>query len=167
MSRSLNKIISDKQHGFREKKSTISKLVIYVNGIFQSFYQKNQVDTVYTDFSRAFDSVNHELIIKKLEFIGLNSKTVKLVSNYLKDRMLIVVIGQSEEVPFIAVVGVAQGSYFGPLLLCFFVNDLLKVILNSSCLLYADDLKLYKIINKEDKINDQFKIQDNLNKVSK
>ena len=102
--------------GFRRKNLQFFNLTIYVNEIFQAFIEENKVDAIYTDFSRAFDSVNHQLLVKKLELIGINSKTVKLAENYLQDRMLIVMIGQAKAVPFFAIAGVPQGSYFGPLL---------------------------------------------------
>ena len=56
------------------------------------FAQKGQLDSVYTDFSKAFDSVNHDLLVKKLLLLGCNMNTVKLIESYLKNSSLYVII---------------------------------------------------------------------------
>ena len=107
------------------------------------------------------------MLNKKFELIGLHSKTLQFLSNYLENRVLIVMIGQSLSSPFIAVVGIPQESFVKPLMFKIFINDLPKVVLDSSCLLYANDLKIYETISNVNKIYDQFKWQDDNNHVAR
>ena len=76
----FKELLLSNQHGFRVGKSTITNLMIYAHDIFKVFSEDGKVDAIYTDFSRAFDSVNHDLLIRKLLLIGLNYETDKLIT---------------------------------------------------------------------------------------
>lgn len=84
-------IISDCQHGFMKKSSTISNLMSFTNTVIRSIEKRQQVDAVYIDFSKAFDKVSHELAITKLSRLGLPSWIVRWLKSYLSNRKAFVI----------------------------------------------------------------------------
>ena len=105
----LPDIISDKQHGFMSNRSTITNLAIYTNYIYSCFENKSQVDSIYLDFKKAFDLVDHDILIFKLKYYGFPDIFIKWIGNYLKDRFLIVDINNVNSIPYEAKYGVPQG----------------------------------------------------------
>lgn len=156
------KYISNHQHGFIPKRSVCSNLVSYMEYIYESMDEGYQVDAVYTDFSKAFDSVNHKLLLSKLDWYGFSEGLINLFSDYLKNRKQFVLFNNCKSGEYVMTRGVPQGSNLGPLLFIIFINDIVRVIKNCKFLLYADDLKLFKSIKDE---NDQLCIQKDLNSV--
>ena len=87
-------------------------------------------DTIYLDFSKAFDKVDHALLIKKLRLYGIEGKLLKWLESFLSNRVQKVVVdGQHSEVTAV-VSGVPQGTVLGPLLFLLFVNDIERSIKN-------------------------------------
>lgn len=141
--RQVEKYISDAQHGFRSKRSVNTNLLTVVNFISKALDCGQQVDVLYFDFKKAFDTVNNDVLIAKLSVIGFAPGLLKLLSDYLRDRQQFVRLGIYESTPYHTRSGVSQGSILGPLLFLLMINDLPTVLRHSECLLYADDLKLY------------------------
>ena len=111
-----------------------------------------KVHAVYTDFSKAFDKVDHETLLMKLQNYGINGTALKLFHSYLVDRRLQVKVDSHLSKEYEVISGVPQISHLGPLLFNMFVNDIGKHF-KSEYLLYADDLKIFRIIREEqDKI---------------
>ncbi|KAI8432988.1 hypothetical protein MSG28_013870 [Choristoneura fumiferana] len=108
-----------------------------------------QVDTVYTDYSKAFDKISHSLLIIKLEAVGIHGDLLRWLESYLRNRTQAVAVKGylSSFVPITS--GVPQGSHLGPLLFNIFINDVTACIVNSHILLYADDTKIFKIVKNE------------------
>ena len=119
-----------------------------------------QVDMVYLDFSKAFDSVSHELLIHKLSSFGFHSDLIRWFRAYLTGRHQRVVVDgtYSDWLPVVS--GVPQGSILGPLLFVLYINDLPSVDKNTKVALFADDAKCFLNI---DSLGDCQLLQNDLN----
>ena len=146
---SVNKLLSDSQFGFRKKnRSTILQLLTVMNEWTEALDDGIQIDTVYLDFRKAFDSVPHKRLIKKLEGYGIKGILLEWFKNFLNGRQQRVVInGKTSDWTYVSS-GIPQGSILGPILFIIFINDLTGVVGNV-CKLFADDCKLYKNIKSE------------------
>ena len=142
--RSICNSISIHQHGFMRHRSTASNLINITQFISQQIHEGSQVDVVYTDFQKAFDSVSHNFLLCKLknEF-GFHENLIELLTSYLHNRKQYVSVNGYTSKHFFALSGVPQGSNLGPLLFFMFINSLTEIIKTSKYLLFADDLKIY------------------------
>ncbi len=107
-----------------------------------AFGDAHQVDCVYLDLSKAFDKVNHTLLVAKLAGYGVGGSLLKWLNSYLTHRTLAVKYDGCLSAPFSVLSGVPQGSHLGPLLFILFMNDIVYVILTNH-LMFADDIKVF------------------------
>ena len=156
----MKEIISPLQHGFISGRSTSTNLAIFSNYVLSVLEQGYQCDVIYTDFSKAFDRVDHSILIAKLHKLGFRSNLLNWFDSYLTGRVQYVRINNVTSNPIVVTSGVPQGSHLGPLLFLLFINDIPNVLSNSLCLMYADDLKLFLRVKS---IADCIKLQNDLN----
>ncbi len=157
-----NKLINLNQHGFRQNRSCCTQLVSHINYILSSSIQGNEVDCVYLDFAKAFDKMDHGLLLRKLELYGITGKYLEWVKNFLEDRTQVVFLNNFYSYSTTVQSGVPQGSVLGPLLFLIFINDLPQSVHNSNLhiLSFADDTK---ISSKISNVNDKSTLQCCLN----
>lgn len=110
--------------------------------IAKNLDQKKQVDVAYFDFQKAFDRVDSDILLKKLCMAGFSIDLLQFVASYLSNRQQFVQYENSRSAQFLVRSGIGQGSNLGPLLFLVLINDLPAVVTCSTCLLFADDLKL-------------------------
>lgn len=151
-------IVSNYQHGFLRGRSTVTNLTVITEYISRVLDDRGQVDVIYTDFSRAFDSIDFEILISKLSSLGLSPSFLQLLHSYLYNRCTYVFYNGFRSYDFFPTSGVPQGSNLGPLLFVLFINDLLTS-LTCPALAYADDLKIYmSIASNEEVVNLQYNL---------
>ena len=155
-------LIKDNQHGFRSEKSCLTQLFPFVDKLSEALNNQSRVDIVYFDFAKAFDSVNHDLILQKLKHnFGVDGLLLQFLKNYLQDRKQQVVINCSLSNPLSVHSGVPQGSILGPLLFILFIDDICDMVSKGTELaMYADDTKIWREILCED---DQVILQNDIN----
>lgn len=138
----VGKRISPKQHGFIPKKSTISNLIELNEYLTSNIPGGGQVDVIYTDFAKAFDKVDHNVLLEKMSQFGIGNCLISLLESFLKDRTQIVVVNGAKSGGFHPTSSVPQGSALSSLLFAMFINDLAAKI-QCEILLFADDVKIY------------------------
>jgi len=101
-----------------------------------------QTDVIYTDISKAFDSVNHSLLLFKLNQLGFPFNLLTRILSYLNGRTQRVIFKNAASKLIYLTSGVLKGSHLGPFLYTLFINDLPSFVAHSRVLMYADDVKL-------------------------
>lgn len=156
----LTNDISPSQHGFVKGKSTITNLMVFSNYLYSILGQRGQVDVIYTDFSKAFDKLDHVLLLEKLDRMNNEFIPISWIASYLTSRTQCVKIEDCISSPYVATSGIPQGSHLGPFLFILFINDIVNCFSFCKCLIYADDVKIYAEVKS---ISDTTRIQDELN----
>ena len=122
-----------------------------------------QVDVTYTDLSKAFDRLDHNILLTKLKRFGIDKSLLLLFHSYLSDRTQYVAYNGVKSAEYRSTSAVPQGSILGPMLFNIYVNDVVDV-LDTPCLLYADDLKIYSDLRNNDNC---LHLQNNLTKLNR
>ena len=136
-----NNLMYDLQSGFRQSFSTDSCLIHLSDYILNNQDKDKYTGMVVIDLQKAFDTVNHKILLTKLRALVLDQVAIKWFTSYLEDRQQIVQVGDTHSDSCSIKCGVPQGSILGPLLFLIYVNDM-RAAVNCKLLLYADDSAL-------------------------
>ena len=138
-----SKKLSEHQSGNRKLNSTETAL-LHVTDDFLMSIDKSEVSTlVLLDMSKAFDSIRHDILLRKQQQIGITSSSLEWFHSYLTGRSQRVQIMDTVSASLPLKYGVPQGSILGPVLFTTYVNDLLAVSAHCKSARYVDDSKLY------------------------
>lgn len=148
-----HKILTNQQFGFRKGRSTELALIAFLNDIYINRNNNQHTLAVFIDFSKAFDSINHQILIKKLELYGLKGLVLNWFRSYLSKRQQSVKINSTNSNFKYLDSGVPQGSILGPILFNLYINDIVFSSHDLHFVIYADDTTVY---NSSDNINDLF-----------
>ena len=154
------------QSAYRQHHSTLTALLNITEDIYDALEDTEVTLLVLLDYSKAFDTANHKLILAKLQKFGFHSETLKWLESYLSNRSQQVLTEDKKSTWKYMLNGVPQGSILGPLLFTILISDISHVIKNGKYHLYADDTQLYyrcKVENISETIQ---KINSDLDRVS-
>jgi len=139
----LHNIFTEFQFGFRENHSTSHALLSFVQKTTKSLDQFCHMVGVFLDFSKAFDTINHQILLKKLYHYGIRGKALEWFRSYLSNRKQFVTVNDIDSQLLNIDCGVPQGSILGPLLFIIFINDFHNCSDKLSFLMFADDSNLF------------------------
>lgn len=159
-----NKIITNDQFGFRKSHSTELAIISIQNTLLQNLEKGKITCTIFLDLAKAFDSVDHRILLNKLEKYGIRGTPLQLLKSYLSNRQHVTKLDGISSDTKLLDIGVPQGSILGPLLFLLFINDL-PSITKFSVKLFADDTLLSLVGDDFKTLEKQTNIE--LKKVSK
>ena len=137
------KVVVDNQYGFRKGFSTIHAITEFSNVVTKSFESNRSVLSVFLDLSKAFDTIDHNILLSKLHFYGIRGIALDWFRSYLHNRQHLVsfngILSHARTIEY----GVPQGSVLGPLLFVLYINDLPNSLSNAKSIMFADDTTVY------------------------
>ena len=157
-------LFNEGQHGFRKGRSCLSQLLTHYEHVLDHLDQDENVDVVYLDFAKAFDKVDHGILLHKIKSIGVTGKIGKWLHSFLTERDQKVAINGIVSNPSKVKSGVPQGSVLGPLLFLIMIGDIDTNTENVKVTSFADDTRITFPVSSKD---DRQILQDDLNKIYK
>ncbi len=154
-------LINESQHGFTKGRSCLTNLLSFYSEVYKAVDNGKAYDIIYLDFSKAFDRVPHERLIRKVEAHGIRGNISKWIKAWLTGRRQRVSINGTKSEWADVKSGVPQGSVLGPLLFIIYINDL-DTEINSRLSKFADDTKIGRAIHSDDDANALQRDLDNL-----
>ena len=142
--------ISHAQHGFRQKRSCLSQLLEHYKYILKGLEQGLNVDTVYLDFSKAFDKVDKGILCQRIKEKGICGKLGIWLHNFLSGRVQHVIANNVKSVATEVTSGVTQGTVIGPLLFLLLIDSISDINISGVIRLFADNTRATKLIKTEE-----------------
>ena len=157
-------VLNQRQFGFRHKHSTTHALIEVIEGITMALDNNDIAMGVYLDLKKAFDTVNHEILLAKLYNYGIRGNTHQWLKSYLTNRQQFVKVNGTVSQCKYVNTGVPQGSVLGPLLFILYINDITNCASkNCKIMLYADDTNVLLIGDSMNNLKCQ--MEDTMNKL--
>ena len=138
-----NNLISPNQYGFKKNCSTNEAVLDIYNKLLDNMDKKLVSCSIFLDL-KAYDTINHTILIKKLEKYGIRGLPLQLLASYLTDRQQYTIVNQYKSKSRDVICGIPQGSTLGSLLFNIYINDL-PLASNSTIHLFADDTNPYSL----------------------
>ena len=138
-----NNLLDSKQGGFRPGHSTVDTIIKFTNDLYEGINENRGTVACFVDLKKAFDIVNHNILINKLALLGLSNSMILWVQSYIKNRTQRTLANNILSEVRTIECGVPQGSILGPLFFLVYINDMGTVFRESKYHLYAHDLVLY------------------------
>ena len=145
-------LIKPNQYGFQTNKSTSDAIIELLENVNDSFNENKHYLSIYLDFSKAFDTVCHEILLKKIEHMGFRGPILAWITSYLTNRKQFVTIGDASSTLLDISMGVPQGSTLGPLLFILYINDMSESLSRLKVIHFADDSTLHLAMIKNENI---------------
>jgi len=154
-------VLDNAQHGFRKRRSCATQLISTLDEFADCLKKKEQIDAILLDFSKAFDKVDHEGLLMKLEHLGIRHSLLSWCKSFLVGRSQKVLVDGMASNPKPVLSGVPQGTVLGPLFFLVYINDISGGLNKGTKLkLFADDSFLYRTIRS---VGDTILLQNDLN----
>ena len=160
-----NGLLTNHQGGFRKNKSTTSTIVSFTDAVLRAANDANFMLATFVDLKKAFDTVNHAVLMRKLQHLGLGGELLNWCKSYLSNRSQSTICNDVRSKSSIVKCGVPQGSVLGPLFFLAYINDMVDSIGDIDVRLFADDTVLF--VQGKDLEYCKNKIQSGLDKFSK
>ena len=139
----VKRILYESQYGFRNKMSTSMAIFELIDNITSSIDNQDSTIGIFIDLKKAFDTIDHALLLKKLSHYGVRGVANEWLTSYLSERSQYVRFNNCESTCKYISCGVPQGSILGPTLFILYVNDMCNVSKLLKCILFADDTNLF------------------------
>ena len=153
--------LNPNQHGFRNRRSCLSHLLEHHDQVLSSLEEGYNVDSIYLDFSKAFDKVDIGILCHKMKSMGITGTLAKWIFSFLSNRKQHIVINGTISKPSEVKSGVPQGTVLGPILFLILINDIDQEV-TSKVSLFADDTRVMGPIKQEDDVEN---LQRDLDKI--
>ena len=157
-------LLNSKQHGFRSGKSCLTQLLHHFDDIIESLSNGDDMDANYLDYAKAFDKVDHQLLLSKLQLYGFHSKIIRWIESFLTNRSQQVIVDGHMSITTPIISGVPQGTVLGPILFLIFINDIASCVSHSTLRCFADDTRICRSISD---LNNVHELQSDLEEVTK